>query len=97
MHEKQPAIYIMASQPKSTLYIGVTSDLIKRVYDHREGLAEGFTKRYRCKTLVYFEQHGEMVSAIEREKQLKNKSRKAKIQLIERFNPTWKDLYAELI
>jgi putative endonuclease len=93
---KQPCVYLLASQRNGTLYIGVTSDLIKRVYQHREGMVEGFTKRYDVKTLVWYEIHEVMESAILREKQLKKWSRIAKIRLIEQQNPNWQDLWLEL-
>ncbi len=94
--EKQPAVYILASQRNGTLYIGVTSDLIKRIWEHKEGLAEGFTKDYQCHTLVYFEQHTEMSAAILREKQMNKWNRAWKIALIEKTNPTWRDLWPEI-
>ena len=90
---KQPAIYIMANKPNGTLYTGVTSDLIKRVYQHKNAITHGFTSRYDCKLLVYYELCEEMLSAIEREKQIKSGTRKKKIMLIERMNPRWEDLY----
>ena len=93
---KQPAIYIMTNFRNGTLYVGVTSDLIKRAFEHREGLIEGFTKKYGCKQLVYYEQHATMHSALEREQQIKSGSRKKKLELIEGFNPHWKDLFLEL-
>lgn len=93
---KQPCVYLLASQRNGTLYIGVTSDLIKRVHQHREGMVEGFTKRYGVKTLVWHEIHEVMESAILREKQLKKWSRIAKIRLIEQQNPNWQDLWLEL-
>jgi len=93
---KQPCVYIMANQRNGTLYIGVTSDLIKRAYEHREGSVPGFTKRYGCKMLVWYELHETMTSAIEREKQLKAGNRTNKLALIEALNPDWTDLYASL-
>ena len=90
---KQPCVYLLASQHNGTLYVGVTSDLVKRVYQHREGMVEGFTKHYGFKTLVWYEIHETMESAISREKQLKKWSRVAKIRLIEQKNPTWQDLW----
>ena len=77
--------------------MGVTNDLIRRVYEHREGLADGFTKRYGVKQLVWFESTESVVGAIEREKQLKNWKREWKIALIEQANPTWKDLYSSIL
>jgi putative endonuclease len=90
---RQPAIYIMANRRNGTLYIGVTSNLPQRAYQHREGLTPGFTKRYGCKSLVYCEQYEDMESAIAREKHLKAGSRERKIDLIEKLNPDWRDLY----
>ncbi|KXB29740.1 GIY-YIG nuclease [Dechloromonas denitrificans] len=93
---KHPAVYILASQRNGTLYIGVTSDLVKRIWEHKENLAEGFTKEYGCHTLVYFEQHAEMSAAILREKQMKKWNRAWKLALIEKENPTWRDLWPEI-
>ena len=89
-------VYIMASQRNGTLYIGVTSDLIKRIYEHKQGLAEGFTKQYNVKELVYFEQTSDVNSAIQREKQMKKWNRQWKLKIIEKYNPEWKDLYPEI-
>jgi len=94
---KNPAIYILASKRNGTLYIGVTSDLIKRIYQHKNSEIEGFTKKYNVKTLVYFEQSEDMITAIAREKQLKKWNRSWKINLIEKSNPNWNDLYIELL
>jgi putative endonuclease len=94
---KQPAVYIMASQRNGTLYIGVTSNLPQRVWLHRTGALPGFTKRYGCKILVWYELHATMIEAIAREKQIKAGSRKKKLALIEALNPAWRDLYDELI
>ena len=94
---KQPAVYIMTNRRNGTIYVGVTSNIMKRVYEHQEGIVEGFTKKYGCKQLVYFEQHATMFSALEREKQIKSGSRKKKLGLIEGKNPHWKDLYLELV
>ena len=90
-------IYILASKPKGVLYIGVTNDLIRRVWEHKNGLVEGFSKRYFIKKLVYFEESSSVESAIIREKRLKAWKRDWKIELIEKHNPDWKDLYAEII
>jgi len=95
--EKQPAVYILASGYNGTLYIGVTSNLMQRIWQHKNDLAEGFTKKYSVHSLVYYEVHEEMLSAIRREKQLKEWNRQWKIDLIEKTNPTWKDLWRELI
>ena len=97
MHKHYPAIYIMANKRNGTLYTGVTSDLIKRVYQHKHAEVEGFTKCYDCKQLVYYEQHENMMSAIEREKQIKAGSRKKKLILIESMNPKWLDLYETIL
>lgn len=94
---KQGFVYIMTNQKNGTLYIGVTSNLVQRVYQHKNHLVEGFTKRYGLDNLVYYEQFADMRSAIEREKQLKAGSRKKKIQLIELINPEWNDLYESIL
>jgi putative endonuclease len=91
------AVYIMASQPNGTIYVGVTSDLLQRGLDHREGRIAGFTTRYGCKLLVWWEQHGDMPTAIAREKELKRYGRKQKLALIEAQNPTWRDLYEDFL
>lgn len=94
---KHPAVYIVASKRNGTLYVGVTSNLIKRIYEHKEGIIEGFTKKYGCKLLVFYESHETMMSAISREKCIKGGSRKKKIILIETMNPDWRDLYEDII
>ena len=94
---KQPAVYILASKRNGTLYIGVTSDLVKRVWQHKEDMVEGFTKKYGVHTLVYYELHADMVEAIGREKQLKKWNRAWKVELIEKENPHWRDLWPELV
>ena len=86
----------MASKRNGTLYTGVTSDLPQRAWQHREGVADGFTKRYGCKVLVWFEQHETMESAILREKQIKAGNRNKKLALIETANPTWRDLFEDI-
>ena len=91
--KKRPSAYILASKRNGTLYTGVTSNLGKRVWEHKSDLVEGFTKRYRVHSLVYFEVHDEMVSAITREKQIKKWRRDWKIRLIESMNPEWTGLY----
>ena len=93
---KLPCVYIMTNRPDGVLYVGVTSDLKRRVYEHRNGLLEGFSNRYQLHRLVYFEVAVEMYSAIAREKQLKAGSRRKKVTLIEAKNPEWRDLYEEL-
>ena len=89
-------VYMLASGPGGTLYVGVTNDLVRRTYEHREGLADGFTKRYSIKSLVYFEQHDEITNALQREKNIKHWSREWKIDLIVANNPDWRDLYDEI-
>jgi len=93
---KEPAVYVMASRRNGTLYTGVTSQLIQRAWQHRESVVPGFTRRYGCKLLVWFEMHGTMEAAIVREKQIKAGSRKKKIALIEGMNPGWRDLFDEV-
>jgi putative endonuclease len=95
--ELLPAVYILASKYNGTLYIGVTSNLIQRIWQHKNNLSDGFTKKYAVHNLVYYEVHNEMLSAIQREKQLKKWNRQWKINLIEKLNPTWKDLYQDLV
>ena len=90
---KQPAVYILASERNGTLYIGVTSNLPQRIWQHREGLVEGFTKRYSVKMLVWYEMHESMESAIMREKALKKWRRGWKLELIEQSNAQWRDLW----
>ena len=93
---KQPAVYIMASRRNGTLYPGVTSNLSRRAYDHREGLIKGFTTQYGCKLLVWYENCDRMDDAIAREKQIKAGSRAKKLALIKAMNPGWSDLYEDL-
>jgi putative endonuclease len=93
---KNPCVYILASQRNGTLYIGVTSDLIKRIWEHREGMADGFTKQYKVKTLVWYEQHATMETAISREKAMKKWRRDWKLKTIEQFNPNWLDLWPQI-
>jgi putative endonuclease len=88
----QPAVYILASQRNGTLYIGVTSNLPARIHQHREGVGDGFTRKYGVKQLVWFEQHPTMESAITREKRIKKWNRAWKLELIEATNPDWRDL-----
>ena len=97
MQQRNPAIYIMTNKRNGTIYTGVTSDLIKRVHEHKQGSAPGFTRSYNCNLLVYYEQCDSMLGAIEREKQIKGGSRKKKLALIESINPDWQDLYKSLI
>ncbi|HWP92907.1 MAG TPA: GIY-YIG nuclease family protein [Thermodesulfobacteriota bacterium] len=90
-------VYIMSNKKNGTLYIGVTNDLSRRVYEHKNDMIEGFTKKYGLHTLVYFEQMEDVHSAIQREKRLKKWNRRWKIELIEKLNPEWMDLYEELV
>lgn len=93
MLDKYYYVYILASKRNGTLYTGVTADLKKRIYEHRNDLREGFTKKYQVHTLVYYEMTNDAESAIRREKQLKNWKRKWKLELIEKLNSEWRDLY----
>jgi len=95
--EKVPAVYMMANKKNGTIYTGVTSNLISRYYKHKNKLIKGFTHTYNCTKLVYYEIHGTMNGAIEREKQLKSGSRKKKIILINNQNPLWNDLGKNLL
>jgi putative endonuclease len=88
--------YILATRPGGTIYVGVTNDLVRRTYEHRNGLISGFTKRYRIKSLVYFEQYDTAPAAIQREKNIKHWPREWKIDLILSMNPTWRDLYDQI-
>ncbi len=97
MNRKQPAVYIMASGRNGTLYVGVTSNLIKRVWEHKNDAVEGFTSRYGVHQLVWFEMHEEMTSAITREKQLKKWRRAWKLRLIEGSNREWQDLWQDIL
>ena len=94
---KEPAVYILASRRNGTLYVGVTSDLVKRVWEHKNGVTAGFTKRYGVHRLVYYEIAADMVAAITREKQIKKWRRAWKIELIERTNAAWDDLWATIV
>jgi len=87
----------MANERNGTIYTGVTSDLVQRVYQHKNGIADGFTKRNGCKLLVFYEAYDNMVAAITREKQIKGGSRRKKLALIEAMNPTWRDLYPDIL
>ena len=93
---KQPCVYIMGSKPRGTLYTGVTSNLPRRAFEHREGQVKGFSAKYGCKILVWYEVHEGMIEAITREKQIKAGSRAKKLALIEGLNPEWKDLFETL-
>ena len=91
--DKEPCVYVIASKRNGTLYVGVTSNLRQRVWQHKEGMIDGFTKDYGVKILVWFERHDTMEMAIRREKQLKKWNRMWKVREIERSNPEWQDLY----
>ena len=94
---RQYYVYILASKKNGTLYIGVTNNLLKRVYEHKNNLIGGFTQKYGVHNLVYYEEHNNIGKAITREKQMKTWKRQWKIELIEKFNPPWKNLYCEAI
>jgi putative endonuclease len=93
---KQPCVYVLASKRNGTLYVGVTSDLVKRVWEHKNGFVEGFTKKYQVHQLVWYEIHETMGSAIQREKAIKEWKRDWKVRLVEERNPDWRDLYEEI-
>ncbi len=94
--KKQPYVYMLASKKNGTLYIGVTSSLIQRIWQHKNNQVEGFTKKYNVHTLVYYEQHEMMETAITREKQMKKWKRDWKIKLLEKDNPQWGDLWLKI-
>jgi predicted GIY-YIG superfamily endonuclease len=94
---KQPCVYIVANRRNGTPYTGVTSNLPRRAFEHREGLVQGFSAKYGCKILVWYELHATMIDAIAREKQIKAGSRAKKLALIEALNPDWSDLYDTLV
>ena len=94
---KQPCVYILASERNGTLYVGVTSDIVRRAWEHRTGQIDGFTKHYGVHRLVFAEFHESMTDAIAREKRMKKWRRAWKLQLIERENPSWRDLYDEYV
>ena len=93
----QPAVYLLASEPNGTLYVGVTSDLVKRIWQHRNESIDGFTKKYAVHLLVWFEQHETMESAITRENQIKKWNRAWKMRLVEERNPYWNDLWESIL
>ena len=95
--KKQPCVYLLTSQKNGTLYTGVTSDLIKRVWQHKNNVVEGFSQKYNVHILVWYELHETMESAIQREKVIKNWKREWKINMIVELNPDWCDLYAGLL
>jgi len=94
--DRQPAVYILASKYRGTLYVGVTSNLVQRIWEHRNNVVPGFTQKYKIHRLVYYEVFEVMYDAISREKQVKAGSRKKKIALIESLNPEWNDLYFKI-
>jgi putative endonuclease len=94
---KHPCVYILSSKRNGTLYVGVTSNLVQRVWQHKEGLADGFTKEHGVKLLVWYERHDTMETAISREKALKEWRREWKCELIEKTNPYWRDLYGSVL
>jgi putative endonuclease len=94
--DRQSYVYLLASKPYGTLYIGVTADLLQRVWQHREKVADGFTKRYGVTQLVWYEVHEDIMAAITREKQLKEWKRAWKIELIQKTNPYWRDLFDDI-
>ena len=89
-------VYVLTNQPRSTLYVGVTNDLVRRVFEHREGSVPGFTRRYAIKMLIYYERHDTALAAIQREKNMKHWPREWKVDLIVSMNPDWRDLYEEI-
>ena len=90
-------VYVMSNRPNGTLYVGVTSDLVRRCYEHRNGMVDGFTKRYGLKSLVYYEMFDDIRYALQREKTIKHWSRAWKVRLVRRDNPEWRDLYETLL
>jgi len=95
--KKQPAVYMLASRRNGTLYTGVTSDLVKRIWEHKNNMVEGFTQRYGVHLLVWYELHASMEAAIQREKRLKGWKRAWKLELIESTNPGWQDMYPTIV
>jgi putative endonuclease len=90
-------VYVLASKQNGTLYLGVTNDLVRRVYEHKNNLVEGFSKRYKVHRLVYYEVCDDITAAIQREKHIKKWNRRWKIDLIEKSNPEWNDLYPQIV
>ena len=95
--DKEYYVYVLANQRNGTLYVGVTSNLIKRIWEHKNKAVEGFTQKYNVDKLVYFEQYSDPENAIKREKRLKKYNRQWKLELIEKENPEWRDLYTDLV
>ncbi len=97
MKQKQYYLYITVSRKEGTLYVGTTNNLLKRIYEHKNNLIDGFTKKYNVHKLVYYEETNDIQNAIQREKQIKKWKREWKMNLIKKFNPNWKDLYYDLV
>jgi len=97
LNKKQPTVYLLASKPNGTLYIGVTSNIVKRIWEHKNNVVKGFTEKYDVHRLVWIEQHETMESAIKREKALKNGKRDWKVALIEKLNLEWRDLFQGIV
>jgi putative endonuclease len=97
VRDKEPCVYILASRERGTLYIGVTSNLVKRVWEHKSHAVAGFTREYGVTRLVWFERHDSICAAIVREKQIKEWHRSWKLELIEKSNPAWRDLYGDIL
>ena len=97
MRERQPCVYILASKTRGTLYVGVSSDLVQRIWQHKNDEVDGFTKRYNVHILVWYELHDSMESAIQREKAVKAWERSWKLELVEASNPDWRDLYLDIV
>jgi putative endonuclease len=97
MRAKQPSVYLLASERNGTLYLGVTSDLVKRIWQHRTGAVEGFSRRYGVHLLVWYEMHASMQAAIARERAIKRWNRSWKVELVEQTNPQWRDLYEDIV
>ncbi len=95
--ERQPCVYLLASKKNGTLYVDITSNLLKRVWEHKNNTVKGFTNKYDVHALVWYEVHETMTSAIQREKNIKNWERDWKINTIEKMNPSWRDLYPDLL
>jgi putative endonuclease len=95
--ERQPCVYLLANKPNGTLYTGVTSNLVKRVWEHKQHFVEGFTRKYGVDRLVWYEVHESMISAISREKAIKKWNRAWKVKTIEAMNPEWRDLYEDMV
>jgi putative endonuclease len=95
--EIQPAVYLLTNKRNGTLYVGVTSNLVKRIWEHKNNLADGFSSKYKLHMLVFYELHESMYLAISREKQIKAGSRAKKLQLIESANPNWEDLFSQIV